>query len=87
MIKPILNFIKRQWRSFKGYTDCPCCNTQSLCFYGDNPVDPEGPPLITWWQCHNCNASSEKEMYLLDEAAKKEGYFSFKHYMQKKGMM
>lgn len=74
------------WRLL-GWSDCPLCKSQSVKFHTENPIHPDGPPLITWWQCHSCGARTEEETLLMDNAAREKGYKDFADFLKTKGLI
>lgn len=74
----MLKTIIRLFRSAIGFSDCPCCKTQSVRFHMDNPIHPDGPPIFQWWACGNCGASTEIEgTWLMNDAARSFGFRDF----------
>jgi hypothetical protein len=56
-------------------------------WYKDWILDPEEPPCFGHWFCSNCKAESHVEATpLMDEAAQRHGFSSFKDFIEQKFM-
>lgn len=81
-----MKWLIRWWRKFLGWSDCPVCQQQTMCWIKDPVFHPEEPPCFGHWQCHNlkCLVRSDIEATsLMDEAARKHGYADFQDFAKK----
>jgi hypothetical protein len=73
--------LKRWWRRFLGYRDCPICSQQTVKWVKDYIFHPEEPPMFGHWQCLNpdCLVATEVEsLPWADKIAQEQGYRTLK---------
>lgn len=79
--------LRRWWRSFNGWMDCPNCGEQTLTWEKVPLLHPEEPPLFGFFRCVNpaCGVRSQIEASpLMDEAAQKHGYRDFGEFAEER---
>ena len=54
----MIRWIKRAWRRFNGWHDCPLCGEQKLWWMQMTVVFEDEPPLFGRWLCNGCLAST-----------------------------